>query len=82
MDLRVQTGGRGMQAIGSTTVSWEKSDILRLSSKEARLKQFRVGVLMWKFQVQERRYKAVCLAQKTLNNHLHNRSDLHRIPSL
>lgn len=71
-----------MQAIGSTTVSWEKSDMLRLSSKEARLKQFRVGVLIWKFQVQERRYKPVCLAQKTLNNRLQNRSGLHHVPSL
>lgn len=46
---------RGIQTRGSTTVLWEKSDILRLSSKEAQIKQFRVDVLTWKFPVQERR---------------------------
>ena len=38
----MQTEDRGIQTTGSTTVSWEKSDILRLSSKEAQIEQFRV----------------------------------------
>lgn len=68
VQLRVQTEDRGNSDNKIDYSLLGKSDILRLSSKEAQIKQFRVEVLIWKFPVQERRYKVVCLTQKAPNN--------------